>query len=560
MNKKITLVTGLWDIKRDTLGEGWGRGFEEHYITKFKELLDVPYNLIVFGEEELKEVVFEKRTEENTQFIVRDQEWFKNEFFDTIQTIRNKEEWKNQAGWLAESTQGRLEMYNPLVMSKMFLLNDAKILDKFDSEHLYWIDAAISTTVSIGYFTSDFVLDKLYNKVNKFLFVCFPYKANTEIHGFSYPDINTFADGKNVDLVARGGFFGGPKDSISDISGTYYNLLNTTLSSGYMGTEESLFSILLYRFPDKICYSEIEENGLIYYFFEQVKNDKVVYLDKSDQKSSTPSIDYRKVALYVITYNSPKQFDTLCKSFEYYDKDYLDLPKRKILLNNSMDRSTDNEYKKLCKKWGFEEIKKDNIGICGGRQFIAEHFEKEKDLEHYLFYEDDMFFYNGKDTTCKLGFNRKVKGLYKKSLEICNLERLDYLKLNMTEFFGDNTKQWAWHNVPADKRKKYFPKFPVKNNLIFDFPSTVFNTIKAHKGIPYALGEVYYCNWPQVITREGSKKMFLDTVWANPFEQTWMSHIFQLTREEKVKTGILLITPTEHDRFDHYPKEERREN
>ena len=78
--------------------------------------------------------------------------------------------------------------------------------------------------------------------------------------------------------------------------------------------------------------------------------------------------------------------------------------------------------------------------------------------------------------------------------------------------------------------------------------------------IPYALGEVYYCNWPQVITREGSKKMFLDTVWANPFEQTWMSHIFQLTREEKVKTGILLITPTEHDRFDHYPKEERREN
>ena len=54
--------------------------------------------------------------------------------------------------------------------------------------------------------------------------------------------------------------------------------------------------------------------------------------------------------------------------------------------------------------------------------------------------------------------------------------------------------------------------------------------------------------------------MFLETKWANPFEQTWMSHIFQLTREEKIKTGILLLTPTEHDRFDHYPKEERREN
>ena len=45
MNKKVTLVTGLWDIKRDTLGAGWNRGYEEHYISKFKELLKVPYNL-----------------------------------------------------------------------------------------------------------------------------------------------------------------------------------------------------------------------------------------------------------------------------------------------------------------------------------------------------------------------------------------------------------------------------------------------------------------------------------------------------------------------------------
>ena len=45
-----------------------------------------------------------------------------------------------------------------------------------------------------------------------------------------------------------------------------------------------------------------------------------------------------------------------------------------------MDRSTDDKYKELCTKWGFEEIKKDNIVICGGRQFIAEHFEEQKDF------------------------------------------------------------------------------------------------------------------------------------------------------------------------------------
>jgi len=39
-----------------------------------------------------------------------------------------------------------------------------------------------------------------------------------------------------------------------------------------------------------------------------------------------------------------------------------------------------------------------------------------------------------------------------------------------------------------------------------------------------------------------------------------MSHIFGLTRDNKTKMGILLATPTEHDRFEHYDKELRREN
>ena len=69
--KNVTLVTGLWDIKRSDLTDGWNRSFEDHYITKFKELLQVPYNLIVFGEEELQDIVFEIRDTDNTQFIER---------------------------------------------------------------------------------------------------------------------------------------------------------------------------------------------------------------------------------------------------------------------------------------------------------------------------------------------------------------------------------------------------------------------------------------------------------------------------------------------------------
>ena len=132
----ITIVTGLWNIKRDELSQGWSRSYE-HYLNKFKQLLDMPNNLIIYGDDELKEIVFQHRTKSNTFFIERSQDWFKNEFYDKIQEIRQQENWLNQSGWLRESTQARLEFYNPLVMSKVFLLHDAKILDPFNSTHLY---------------------------------------------------------------------------------------------------------------------------------------------------------------------------------------------------------------------------------------------------------------------------------------------------------------------------------------------------------------------------------------------------------------------------------------
>ena len=54
--------------------------------------------------------------------------------------------------------------------------------------------------------------------------------------------------------------------------------------------------------------------------------------------------------------------------------------------------------------------------------------------------------------------------------------------------------------------------------------------------------------------------MFLDTTWAHPYEQTWMSHMFQETIKGNLNSGLLLLTPTEHDRFDHYDGKLRKES
>jgi hypothetical protein len=167
----ITLVTGLWNLGRDTLSEGWNRGFDSHYLSKFKDFLSIPENLIIFGDSELKNFVDQHKTHDRVQFIERNLNWFEGNFYDKIQEIRTNPSWYNQKGWLSESTQARLEMYNPLVMQKVFLLNDAKIMDQFDSKYMFWLDAGITNTVHSGYFTHDRVLEKIPKFINKFSFV-----------------------------------------------------------------------------------------------------------------------------------------------------------------------------------------------------------------------------------------------------------------------------------------------------------------------------------------------------------------------------------------------------
>jgi hypothetical protein len=61
------------------------------------------------------------------------------------------------------------------------------------------------------------------------------------------------------------------------------------------------------------------------------------------------------------------------------------------------------------------------------------------------------------------------------------------------------------------------------------------------------------------MSKEGNKKCFIDTRFQFPYEQTIMSFIFQETRKGNIKPGILLLTPTEHNRFDHYDASLRKE-
>jgi SAM-dependent methyltransferase len=576
---KTTIVTGLWNLGRANISESLSRKYED-YLKTFSKLMETDVNMYIFCDPSDEDFIWQHRNKENTvvnKMSLNDLlSWF--EFTNLTNQIRTNETWLSQSGWLRESPQATLEGYNPLVMSKMFMLNNVTIWNPFNSENFFWIDAGITNTVHYGYFTHDNVFDNLSNFLDincDFMFISYPYVGGTEIHGFDRDAIAKYSQTGYVDYVCRGGFFGGKKEKINEVNGKYYWYLSKSLNEGFMGTEESVFTILSHL-DDSIYRFEIQDNGLIWPFFEELKKYKNVILSKNEPPTPEPDPSFlldkvfevkpitsrknqEETALYVIGFNSPNQFKTLIHSMMFYDKSFIDKTK-KYLLNNSTDLSTTEQYEALCKSYGFEHVKKDNLGITGGRQWIADHFN-ESGHKYCMFFEDDMFFHSDRVGYCRNGFNRYVPNLYDKVLSIMKKERFDFLKFNFSEFFGDNGTQWSWYNVPQVVREAEFPektKLPTQG-LDPDAPRTEFKNIRSVDGLSYITGDIYYSNWPQIMSKEGNKKCFIDTKFQFPYEQTIMSFIFQETKKGVIKPGILLLTPTEHNRFDHYDASLRKE-
>jgi hypothetical protein len=560
MNRNVTIVTGLWDLGRDSLNDTFKRSFEE-YKNKFYDILTVDIPMCVWIPKDLESYVMSIRGDKPTYIFNKELKDFEtwNPFFNKIEEIRNNDSWKHKAAWLSESPQANLKYYNPMMFTKMFMVNDSAIINPFDSKYFFWIDGGITNTVHKGYFNHDNVFDNLENYVeDKFIQIAYPYENDNEIHGFDSREMAKYCKTDKVEYVCRGGFFGGYKDVVHTVNSLYYSIMNDTLSSGQMGADECLFTILSYTNPDVTETYKVEANGLVWPFFENLKMYKNTR--RSSELGERPFAKL-KTSLYVLTFNFPEQFERLCKSFKDSDEDFLGVP-RKILVNNSTDRSTDSRYEYLCKQYGFEEIRKNNIGICGGRQFCAEHFQSS-DSDYYIFFEDDMFLYpRNTNTHCINGLRNYIERLYYKSLKIIHNNNLDYLKLSFSEFFGDSVTQWAWYNIPQNVRSQYFPDKPNLPEMGLDPnpPKTIYKTIGREQDCTYIIGDVHYCNWPIWFSREGNKKVFLDVKWESPFEQTWMSYIFQEQKKGNINAAVLLASPINHTRDHFYKAEERREN
>jgi O-methyltransferase len=561
-NKELTVVTGLWDISRV------GRSFD-HYIENFNKFLEMPVNMFIYVPKDLEHLVWEKRSRSNTHVRVFELEDIKNNFYqpfwDKTQEIRTNPEWLSQAGWLAGSPQASNEWYNPIVQSKMFMLHDAKILNVFNTDYFIWLDAGITNTVYEKYFTDNKCLDKLIPHLSTFLFLSYSYQANGEIHGFDFKAINKYAR-EEVKYVCRGGLFGGHKDFLSQANGTYYHLLQDTLASGYMGTEESLFSVMAHLEPHIYRRYALDENGLIVKFIQDLLDDNVRLENNGGRAHVLPKGVYNantsKTSLYMLTFNFPEQIEHTVATWEANSPDWMSKP-RKILLDNSTDENARIKNQELAIKYNFEYIPMEgNVGINGGRLFAAKHFQ-ESDSDYYFFFEDDMGLNPSSNAGfCRNGFKNYTPDLYKKVHEIMAKEDFDFLKLSFTEVYMDNNIQVSWYNVPQSVRTYMWPDYdqlPI-SGLDPYAPRTKFDKIDVHNELSYISGEIYYANWPMIVSKKGNQKMFLDVQWEHPFEQTWMSYMFQETVKGNINPAVLLASPVWHNRIIYYKPEERREN
>ncbi len=563
VNENLTIVTGLWNINRV------GRSFD-HYLEHFDNFLKIPQNLFIYVPKELESFVWERRKSHNTFVKVYELEDVKNlyaPFWDKTQEIRNNPEWFNLAGWLPESPQASLEWYNPIVQSKMFMLNDVSIWNPFDTEYFFWLDAGITNTVPMTHLVNDNVLDKLTDYGNPFLFLSYPYDADNEIHGFKIDGMNRYA-GEDVKYVCRGGLFGGHKQQLNEANSTYYALLDKSMNEGLMGTEESLFSIMSYVEPDLYRRYELDGNGLIVKFTQAINDDNVT-ITKPDvkrvnnhRKYSDRDVNQVKTHLYMLTFNFPEQVLHTIESMKK-TPEWLERPKL-FLLDNSTDENAKVRNREIASEHNFEYLDLGgNTGICGGRQAAAEHFH-ESDADFMFFFEDDMTVNPPElqGEVCRNGFRKYIPNIYNLVHRIMLKDEFDFLKLSFTEVYFDNDKQCSWYNVPQDIRTRDWPhydKLPV-SGLDPNVPLSEFKNIRNMDGLTYIDGEIYYANWPMIVSKEGNKKMFIDTKWGHPYEQTWMSHMYQMTKRGELHPALLLASPIWHERIMYYKPEERREN
>ena len=260
----------------------------------------------------------------------------------------------------------------------------------------------------------------------------------------------------------------------------------------------------------------------------------------------------QNLSLYVLSYNSPKQFEYWCEAFAVA---YPSVFKQcaKFVINNSDDPKTQTAYQRLFATYDFTQIPVyANTGICGGRFLAAQHFDKNS-AEYMVFFEDDMLVRKSSTKLCKAGFRTHHPQLFETCVEIIKREQLSFLKLCFSEVLNTNIENKAFGTLSKIEQKEFI----LSKNI---GQRTQVSSIEIISTLPYAIGYFYYCNWPILFSKAGNRVVFLINIPKFKYESTWTREAYLLQLNGNLRTACLLASPILHHRKYSYRPQDRVEN
>eukprot|EP00808_Paulinella_micropora_P015673 g82616.t1 len=255
----ITWITGIFDLGRGDLHAqgGFKRDFSM-YLDALKHFISYDgYKMVIFTEQWIIDEItpsLDEETKLRIHWIAMTLEELKARLpydsFATIDKIRTNPKWYGQAGWLAQSPQAKLPLYNPLVMAKVFLIADAARLDPFHTTHFLWIDVKHNCLSDQFKPNVDWIVRA--HMIDQYLLTYFKYGPAHEVHGFEGKAFSSMIGVTNRERVkvVRGGILGAARALCIAVELLYKIALRGSLKLGYMGTEENVLSLIMYNVPE----------------------------------------------------------------------------------------------------------------------------------------------------------------------------------------------------------------------------------------------------------------------------------------------------------------------
>jgi hypothetical protein len=193
-----------------------------------------------------------------------------------------------------------------------------------------------------------------------------------------------------------------------------------------------------------------------------------------------------------------------------------------IVVDQSTVPALTDENSVICAEFNVKHVPNENLGASGGRWYCAKLFHAS-DADAMFYFEDDIVWNNGTGADpnrCAMKIPIKIERPFFTAITCLENAQLGFLKLTYQEYWADHAVD---RGAPGHSVAQY--------------------TISHGNWQMVLVGDVFYSNWPMLITKETSRLLFLDTPDG---EGGYVQRAHELRTAGKFRAGILAAEPLFH--------------